>query len=125
MKNSLIVLLLFFLMSESSFASKKARTIYLNNNRVENIWVRPNKGVVISFPTKPKKAIFGAQGHYGIEYVDNDLIIAALRPGANTNLHVYLDGRRFSFNLITSLKRFDDIIQARDSKDRKYQVELK
>lgn len=58
----------------------------------------------------------GDQGLFAIEYVESDLAIAPVKSGATTNLFVYLEGRRFSFELIAlpSHGDFDEIVLVRD-----------
>ncbi|MBI4925317.1 MAG: hypothetical protein HY843_05280, partial [Bdellovibrio sp.] len=81
--------------------AKNIKLLRLNNNVVATVKISP-KGTIISFPTKPTKVILGNKGSFGIEYVENDLAVSALSSHAQSNLFVYLEGRRFAFNLSTS-----------------------
>ena len=110
---------------QQALADKKARVLYLSDDVIETIWISPNKGVVLSFPLKPTKATMGSEGHFAIEYVESDLVIGALRSNANTYLHVYLQGRRYSFHLVTSTSHWDGIVQIKDKGTEKIEVQFK
>ncbi|MGE3261363.1 MAG: hypothetical protein AB7K68_06260 [Bacteriovoracia bacterium] len=73
------------------------------------------RGTVLSFPIKPSKVILGRAGTFGIEYVENDLAISPLNIAARSNLFVYLFGRRFSFDLITSTQGGSPVIRVLDA----------
>jgi hypothetical protein len=117
----LIVLTLF---SASVFA-KEARTLKLTEKQVATIAVTPGKTTILSFPSRPTKVILGNRGVFAVEYVENDLAIAALAPSAHSNLFVYLEGRRFAFNLSTNSGIGDEIILVRDASETKMEVKLK
>lgn len=101
------------LLSQPGFP-KGARTVYLKDTSVEKIRFIPGRTTVLNFPTKPRKVILGDQGLFAIEYVEADLAIAPVKLGAVTNLFVYLEGRRFSFELISSHGDYDEIVLVRD-----------
>lgn len=121
MKSSLIILFLFI--STLSFA-KKPKVLYSDETKMESIIVSPNRTVILSFPTKPSKIILGQKSLFAIEYVEQDLAISPLRVPATSNLFVYLEGRRFGFNLITG-NSGDDVVVIRDSKEEKITPRLK
>lgn len=73
------------------------------------------RGTVLSFPIKPSKVILGRAGTFGIEYVESDLAISPLNTAARSNLFVYLFGRRFSFDLITSPQGGTPVIRVLDA----------
>jgi hypothetical protein len=60
-----------------------------------------------------------------VEYVENDLAISALKPNSNSNLFVYLEGRRFGFDLRTISVGGDEIILVRDSDDKKIKIKVR
>ena len=122
MMKALIVFLCISL-SVVSFA-KKPRTLYLNDTKMETIFVSPNRTVILSFPTRPSKIILGQKSLFAVEYVEQDLAISPLRVPATSNLFVYLEGRRFGFNLITG-NGGDDIVVVRDSKEEKITPRVK
>ena len=82
---------------------------------MEPILVAPGRSVILSFPTKPTKVILGNQGVFAVEYVENDLAIAALSAHAGSDLFVYLEGRRFAFNLMSVPAGGDSIVLVRDA----------
>ncbi len=96
-----------------SFAAP-ARTVYLSESTMATIRVVPGRSTILSFPVKPNKVILGNHGLFAVEYVENDLAVAALRSEARSNLFVYMEGRRFAFDLRTS-PQGDEIILVRDA----------
>jgi|JI10StandDraft_1071094.scaffolds.fasta_scaffold528442_2 hypothetical protein len=105
--------LLLVFVSLSAFAAK-ARTVYLSETDMASIRVVPGRSTILSFPIKPNKVILGNQGMFAVEYVENDLALAALRGEARGNLFVYMEGRRFAFDLSTVSSSGDEIILVRD-----------
>ncbi len=93
----------------------EVRTVRLNQTTVARIHVSPGRSTVLSFPTKPAKVILGNQGVFAIEYVENDLAIAALSQKSHSDLFVYLDGRRFAFDLSAVPSGADTIVLVRDA----------
>ena len=95
--------LMLILIAENIYA-KEVRNIFLDDKTIAKIPVS-QKGTLLSFPVKPNKMILGSAGSFHIEYVENDLALAPARMGAQSNLFVYLLGRRFIFDLkATSLE---------------------
>ena len=97
----------------SGVFGKDARTIHLDEKQVAPIVVS-SRGTVLSFPIKPTKVILGRAESFGIEYIDNDLAISPLSSTAHSNLFVYISGRRFSFDLTTSMNEGSSVILVRD-----------
>lgn len=95
----------------------EVRTVRLDQTTVAKISVTPGRSTVLSFPTKPTKVILGNQGGFAVEYVESDLAIAALSSHSYSNLFVYLEGRRFAFDLITVAKGGDTLVLVRDAED--------
>jgi hypothetical protein len=108
-----------------AWGAKKARTVYCNDNRLEKVFISPGRNTTLNFPVPPMKAVPGNSGVFGILYVEDDLIISSLQPGAHTNLSVYLEGRRCSFDLHTVPSGADDIVKVRDSDEEKIKVRIK
>lgn len=104
---------LFALLPGLSFAGQ-ARTVYLSEKTMASVRVTPGRSTILSFPVKPNKVIVGNQGLFAVEYVETDLAIAALRGEARSNLFVYMEGRRFAFDLKTAPDG-DEIILVRDA----------
>ncbi len=112
------------LLSTGSMA-KPARTIYMTDKKTELIIVPVGKTTVLSFPSKPHKVIVGNQGLFGVEYVENDLAISPLKSNARSNLFVYLEGRRFGFNLNADSQGGDEIVVIRDVDQKNLKVRVK
>jgi hypothetical protein len=100
-------------MRAPSFAGD-ARTLRLDDKKVGKIYVSFGKSTVLSFPGKPTKVVLGSKGAFTLEYIDTDLALAALSPSAQSNLFVYVQGRRFAFDLISRAKNADEIVLVRD-----------
>lgn len=106
--------------------AKEARTIRMNDKKMEPIYVPIGKTTIMSFPTKPTKVILGNQGLFGIEYVEQDLAVSPLKSGAHSNLFVYLEGRRFGFDLRTATSDGgDEIILVRDAEEKRLKVKVR
>jgi hypothetical protein len=105
--------------------AKKARTIHLNDNKTETIFITPGRSTILNFPTRPTKVILGNQGQFTVEYVESDLAVAATRAPASSNLFVYLEGRRFGFDLRTVPAGGDEIVLVRDAEGQKIKVRMK
>ncbi|MBI4402589.1 MAG: hypothetical protein HY537_00420 [Deltaproteobacteria bacterium] len=101
-----------------------ARSLYLSDKKTETIRIVPGRSTILSFPSRPTKVILGNQGLFAIQYVENDIAIAAIKAPAHSNLFVYLEGRRFGFDLVTVSQQGDEIILVRDSDDRKIKVRV-
>ena len=97
----------------------KARTVFLSDTEMGTVRMVPGRSTVLSFPTRPTKVVLGNQGLFAVEYIENDLAIAALRFPAQSNLFVYMEGRRFSFDLRTQQSGGDEIILVRDAISKK------
>ncbi len=121
MKLFFVVSILF---SSITFASS-ARTVFLNDKKMQAITVAVGRSTILSFPSKPTKVILGNQGMFALEYVENDLAVAALKPFARSNLFVYLEGRRFGFELRASAGDGDQIVLVRDSDEKKIKIRIK
>lgn len=118
-----LIVLMALSLPAASFA-KMPRTLYLGDTKMETITVSPNRTVILSFPTRPSKIVLGQKSLFAVEYVEQDLAISPLRMSAASNLFVYLEGRRFGFNLITG-SGGDDIVVIRDSKEEKVTPRVK
>ena len=103
------------LLSSGMVSAQAARTVTLTEKDMAKISLRVGRTTVLSFPMKPAKVILGNPGAFAIEYVENDLAIAPLQPKGRTNLFVYLEGRRFSFDLEASEGKADEIVLIRDA----------
>lgn len=93
----------------------RVRSVYLDDQKIEQISVKPGKLTTLHFPLKPDDSALGMQKAFELHYIKNDIIIGALRPVASTNLVVYLLGRRFTFDVNTSAGVYDEIINVLDA----------
>ena len=123
-KYSCMVILLASLLLSSSSLAKRARTIFLTDERTESIFVSI-EGTVINFPSRPTKVILGSKGAFVVDYIEDDLAITALRPGVRSNLYVYIDNRRFGFNLKAVSGGGDEIVLVRDSNEKMIKANIK
>lgn len=114
---------LIFLLCTSIYA-KNARTLRLNESATSPIYIG-TEGTVINFPSKPNKVVLGQKGAFIIEYIEDDLAISALRPGALSNLFVYLNGKRFGFNLKAVAHGGDEIVMVRDRVEQKIKAKVR
>lgn len=122
---AVLVFFVGILLNHHEAHAKKARTILLNDRKTETIFITPGRSTVLSFPTRPTKVILGNQGLFTVEYVESDLAVAAMRAPAASNLFVYLEGRRFGFDLRTVGSGGDEIILVRDAEGQKIKVRIK
>lgn len=121
--SQLFAIVALLLISSSGFA-KKARTVYLTEKKTEGIFIG-TEGTVLNFPSKPNKVVLGNKGGFAVQYIEDDLAVSALVPGAQSNLFVYLDGRRFGFNLKAVTGGGDEIVLVRDPDEKKMKVKIK
>lgn len=82
--------------------AQSVKTIKLCEKSVATLSISP-KGSVLDFPSEPEKVILGTKNSYSIEYTRNDLAISPATMGSKSNLFVYLQGRRFTLDLATSI----------------------
>lgn len=125
MKKSSLLLLVFFTSSLLHAQPQSARTVYLSEKQTALVKVPLGRSSILSFPTKPSKVILGSQGAFAVEYVENDLAITALQPSSHSNLFVYLEGRRFGFDLAAVPLNGDEILLVRDSLETRVKVKVR
>jgi hypothetical protein len=99
------------------------RTVACDEQHPQSVRVALGRVTVINFPFKPKDVVPG-QLSFDFKQIKNDLVIKAMRPQARTNLLVYLEDRRCSFDLIAVLNRGDDILTVKDPKDDQIEVKF-
>lgn len=114
--------LLFLVVNDSEAARSSLRTVRCDEAKMIEVYIRPNFGTIINFPVKPDNVVLGGQQQFGIEYIKNDIALTALSSNSNTNLFVYLMGRRCGFHLITSRTQQDNLVQVRDPEDAKMKL---
>lgn len=101
---------------------KERCVVRLDNRSVARVEISA-KGTVLDFPVKPADVILGRKDSFGIKYVQSDLAISPLGSGATSHLYVYLDGRRFSFDLFTVMNSGCPTISVRDAIDNQVSVD--
>lgn len=120
----LFMFIFFFFLGMSDLHAKKVRVIRLNDKNIAIVKVS-SRGTVMSFPTKPTNVVLGSQKMFGLAYIQNDIVISNLTPRSRSNMFVYLDGRRFSFDLQVSEIDGDDIVLVRDELESQIKVKIK
>jgi len=105
--------------------AKIARTVFLSDKKTAEVYLVPGRTTILNFPSRPLKVILGNQGLFAVEYVESDLAVSPLRASAKSNLFVYLEGRRFGFDLKTVSQGGDEIIVIRDAADQKVRMRIK
>lgn len=118
----LVSSILVFAVALNSEAKSSLRTVKCDESKMIDVFIKPNFGTIINFPVKPDNVVLGGPRQFAIEYIKNDLALTALSSTANTNLFVYLLGRRCGFHLITSVSQFDNFVQVRDPEETKIKV---
>ncbi len=116
--------IMFTLWAQSARGSQ-ARTVKLDDKKVARIFITPGRSTILSFPLKPSKVVLGNNGAFKVEYIDNDLAISVRASGLRSNLFVYLQGRRFAFDLVGVSTLSDEIILVRDLAEVSVPLKLK
>lgn len=75
---------------------------------------------VLNFPLSPKEILPG-EGGFDFKTIRQDLVIKILKPGSETNLFVYLDGRKCLFH-VREGKPGDETLSVRDPLDQSVEV---
>jgi hypothetical protein len=114
MKSSFLFLLLFSSTAMST-VTPTAKTVFMTDSDTARVTVSLGRSTILSFPTRPSKVVLGNKDHFAVEYIENDLAISALHSQARCNLIVYLQGRRFTFDLVTASTKGDEILLIRDA----------
>lgn len=92
-----------------------AKTLYMKDTDVARVAVTLGRSTILSFPTRPSKVVLGNKNLFAVEYIDSDLAISAIHPHARSNLVIYLQGRRFSFDVVAMAGSGDEILLIRDA----------
>ena len=99
----------------------KEKSITCDDKKPKLIRITFGRVTVLNFPFKPKEVVLGSQ-IFDFKQIKNDLVIMAMRTTGQTNVVVYLEERRCSFNLVTVKSGGDDILIVKDPKDSQYEV---
>lgn len=119
----MIILLALFLWALTIQAKEIGKTITCDEYKPKTVRVSFGRLTVINFPIAPKEILPG-EAVFDFKQIKSDLAIKALRPNAKTNIFVYMQERRCSFNLVTVQGTGDDILYVRDPKDRQIEVKF-
>ncbi len=119
-----LILYLFLVLAMPAISFADSRIVKCDESKTATIFIRPNFGTVINFPLKPDKVLLGSAKQFAVEYIKNDIALTALNSHANTNMFVYLFGRRCAFLLTTSAGRYDSIVKVRDPDENKIKVNI-
>ena len=92
-----------------------AKTLYMKDTDVARVAVALGRTTILSFPTRPSKVVLGNKNLFAVEYIESDLAISALHAQAKSNLVVYLQGRRFTFDVVAAQTGGDEILLIRDA----------
>ena len=124
MQNKYLMVIILVLLSIHGWSLLKPKqTVYAcDDTHSQLILVPYGRVTTVNFPESPKDVIPGETG-FDFKKVRSDLVIKALRPGAKTNLLVYLEGRRCSFHL-ESHPFGDEFILVRDPKEKTFEVKF-
>lgn len=104
------------------WAKPLGKLVVCDDTRAQLIRVPVGRVTTLNFPTAPKDAIPG-EGGFDIKRIQQDLVIKVLRPGASTNLVVYLESRRCFFFLKSGIGG-DESIFVRDPKEKTIEVKF-
>ncbi len=107
--------------SKAGKVVEKEKSITCDDKKPKLIRVTTGRVTVLNFPFKPKEVVLGSQ-IFDFKQIKNDLVIMATRAFGQTNVVVYLEERRCSFNLVTVKSGGDDILIVKDPKDSQYEV---
>lgn len=94
------ILPLFLSLVPQLFA-QSVKTIKLCEKNVATASISP-RGSVLEFPTEPEKVVLGTKNSFSIEYIKSDIALSPATLSSRSNLFVYLQGRRFVLDLVTS-----------------------
>lgn len=101
------------------------RTVKCDENRMIDVYIKPSFTTIINFPVKPDNVVLGSKNQFSVDYIKSDLAVSSLGLSSNTNLFVYLFGRRCGFLLITSSSNHDNLLLVRDPEEVKMKVQIK
>lgn len=117
--------LLVLFLSQASVA-KDLRIVRPKDGVVTRILLSPGRTTILNFSSRPQKVLIGNQGAFSIQYVECDIAIAPLTFTSRSNLFVYMGGKRFSFDLVTSSNSAaDTLVQIQDQDSERVKVNVR
>lgn len=131
MKLALIGLSLVTLLGIDQVRSKEVRrsikteaeekSILCDDKSPKTVRITYGRVTVLNFQFRPKD-IVKVNPAFEFKQIKNDLVLTALRIGANSNVVIYLEERRCLFNLKSVMEGGDDLLIVKDPKDSQYEV---
>lgn len=115
-------LFLYLLLMPVTVFGKVVKIIPCDDAKAQLVRVPVGRVTTLNFPVAPKDAVPG-EGGFDIKRIQQDLVIKAIRPGASTNLVVYLESRRCFFHLTSGIGG-DESIFVRDPKEKTIEVKF-
>lgn len=109
-------LLLMMILPLSVFAKEKGRSLPCDDAKPQVVRIGLGRITILSFPLTPKEVLPG-ENVFDFKQIKNDLAIKALKGTSRTNVVVYLQERRCTFDLVAVQGRGDDIVVIHDAKD--------
>ena len=97
------------------------KTILCDDTHAQRVRVELHKVTVLSFPVSPKDVVPG-ENSFDFKRINRDVVIKSLRPGAMTNIVVYMPERRCAFDLVTVGSHGDGILNVKDPPDKQFEV---
>lgn len=96
--------------------AKKARTIYLSEQSIENIYVTQGHSTALKFDKVPRPAIIGNKKAFLVETFQKVVAIKALTKKTKTNLFIFTSEGNFNFNLVSGSKNPDTFVLVKRKK---------
>lgn len=97
------------------------KSILCDDKSPKTVRITYGRVTVLNFPFRPKD-IVKVNPAFEFKQIKNDLVLTALRIGANSNVVIYLEARRCLFNLKSVMEGGDDLLIVKDPKDSQYEV---
>lgn len=97
------------------------KSILCDDKSHKTVRITYGRVTVLNFPFRPKD-IVKVNPAFEFKQIKNDLVLTALRIGANSNVVIYLEERRCLFNLKSVTESGDDLLIVKDPKDAQYEV---
>lgn len=87
------------------------RSLRLNSQKMEPIYLSLGQSTILRFIEKPKRVVIGNQNYFNVEFIGSDITIQP-KGVATTNLFVYGEYRTYGFILnVDSKNQYDDLVK--------------
>ncbi len=101
----------------------RGKTILCDDAKVQKVKVTFGRLTILNFPAPPKDILPG-ENVFDFKQIRNELAIKALRNQARTNIGIYLQDRRCSFDLVTVPSGGDEVLFVRDPVESQIEVKF-